>query len=753
MPLIITYLIKLSVCLAVVFLFYQMVLRKLTFYNWNRWYLLGYTLLSFYIPFINISPVLEKNEWTNSDILNWVPVIGTATTGQPAAIANNAQRLSAWDITLLLVATGVLVMLVRLIIQLLSFRKMMKKATKVSEEGMTIYQVDDNIIPFSFGNSIFINRELHNETELQEIIRHEFVHVKQKHSLDIIWGELLCLLNWYNPFAWLLKKAIRQNLEFIADHKVLEHGVDKKQYQYLLLKVIGNNHFSIANQFNFSSLKKRIAMMNKMKSAKRNLVRFLFLLPVLAIVLLAFRNRYHNTEKGPVIRYAAMVTDLETKQPLSGVEVFNLNTDQQTTTDENGYFVMEIPAGKMLHVKMKYNKPGYSELVTSAFSLERKDNKESFSIMEVVGIRKGNATDPCTGCSGSVSLREEKNPDLGFEEVKGYYDQLLYQFFTDTVPEQRHPNKKGYYIDVKNNEGNCLIVVKDKNRKEVKRLLMAEWNEKSDYYENLYGKVPPPPPPLPTEGQWTEAANPDVRSITVNNEKATVVLKTGKKEEYDLSDPKQKKTFEDKYDLPEPPTPPAAPTVLDALDAPMPPLPPKSPTALDALDVPMPPLRPKSPTALDALYAPPVPPKPPKSPKAPKKGTTTMLINADTLIWVSGKGILTLKGNATLQTGTPQDISITASTINLKNNPPLVLVNGKEADLSKDFVAGKKSKMKVVSLEKDEAVKKYGTKGKNGAIEISTFSEAVTPKQPVQPSFLFNPYQQKKPGEKADDGC
>lgn len=606
MPLIITYLIKLSVCLAVVFLFYQLVLRKLTFYNWNRWYLLGYTLLSFYIPFINISPVLEKNEWTNSEVITWVPVI----------VSSNSNSLSTWDMIVLFVATGVLVMLVRLLIQLLSFRKMMKKATKVSEDGMTIYQVDDNIIPFSFGNSIFINRALHNETELQEIIRHEFVHVKQKHSFDIIWGELLCLFNWYNPFAWLLKKAIRQNLEFIADHKVLEHGVDKKQYQYLLLKVIGNNHFSIANQFNFSSLKKRIAMMNKMKSAKRNLVRFLFLLPVLAIILLSFREQLSRT--------------------------------------------------------------------------------------------------------------------TGNDQPQELVQTIIPPAYTDTVPEQRHPNKKGYYIDVKDNKGNCLIVIKDKNRKEVKRLLMTEWNEKSDYYENLYGKVPPPPPPLPTEGQWTEAANPDVRSITVNNEKATVVLKTGKKEEYDLSDPKQKKTFEDKYDLPEPPPPPPAPTNLEELDAPLPPLPPQSATGV------------KHPAA---------PPVPPKPPKAPKKGSTTMLINADTLVWASGKGILTLKGNATMQTGTTSDINISADAIDIRNNPPLVIINGKEADLSKDFVAGKKSKMKVVSLDKDDAIKKYGTKGKNGAIEISTSAEAVTPKQPVQPSFLFNPYQQKKPGEKAGDGC
>ena len=133
---------------------------------------------------------------------------------------------------------------------------MRRKAQLLSVDGMKLYQVNKNIIPFSFGNAVFINSELHSEDELREIIRHEFVHVKQRHTLDILWSEWLCIINWYNPFAWMLKRSIRQNLEFIADNKVLQNGVDRKQYQYLLLKVIGNNHFSIAPKFNFSSLKK-----------------------------------------------------------------------------------------------------------------------------------------------------------------------------------------------------------------------------------------------------------------------------------------------------------------------------------------------------------------------------------------------------------------------------------------------------------------------------------------------------------------
>ena len=149
----------------------------------------------------------------------------------------------------------------------------------------------DHVIPFSFGNAIFINPTLHSEAELEKIIQHEFIHVKEKHSIDIIWGEILQIVCWYNPFAWLLKKAIRQNLEFIADQKVLQHGYSKKEYQYLLLKVMGTQPFRIATGFSFFSLKKRIAMMNKNKTSRFHALQFLLLLPVIALLLLSFRKQ------------------------------------------------------------------------------------------------------------------------------------------------------------------------------------------------------------------------------------------------------------------------------------------------------------------------------------------------------------------------------------------------------------------------------------------------------------------------------
>ena len=443
MPLLIPYLLKLIISLGIVWLFYHMVLRRLTFYNANRWYLLGFSFLAFFVPFINIAPIVN-NDTGSASIMQFIPAVQTYSIGLEEATLCPAPLWSSswnkWDWLLLLFGIGAVLLMLRFLIRCFSFLRLRNRATLISAGGLKIYHVDDAIIPFSFGNSIFINSRQHTEVELQEIIRHEFIHVKQRHTVDILWAELLCMLNWYNPVAWLLKNAIRQNLEFIADHQVLENGVDKKQYQYLLLKVIGNNQFSIAQKFNFSSLKKRIAMMNKTKSARVHLLRFLFLLPVLAVILVSFRDQFGNS---PVV------------QP---------------------------------------------------------------------------------------------------------------PVYTDTIPLVKTPNSKGYIINILDNKGHCMVEIKDRKGKLVEKLLLTDWNEKEKIYEEKYGEIPPPPPPeppVPPVPPVPVELPGNVKSINVNNNKAKVVLKDGKSEQYDLDNEKQKEAFEKKYGpvLPPPPPPPAKPVI------------------------------------------------------------------------------------------------------------------------------------------------------------------------------------------------
>ena len=500
MPPLIIYLLKLSISLGVVFLFYHFVLRRLTFYTWNRWYLIGYSLLCFFLPFIDISLVLEGSEIKNSPVVSWVPVIG-----ERIALSKDEQSFgwNSWNYTLLVLLSGVVMMLIRLGIQLISIYRMRKRSCMISQDGIRIYQVDAPIIPFSFGDSIFINQQQHSQEELEEIIRHEFVHVKQKHSVDIIWGELLCLLNWYNPFAWFLKKSIRQNLEFIADRHVLEQGMDRKQYQYLLLKVIGNNHFSIANQFNFSSLKKRIAMMNKLRSAKFHLVKFMFVLPLVSVMLLAFRNEWKKQEPRNELVSAAVVTGNDTipdklpppPPPPPPAQSVNPMKD----------FLKKNPGVKDVSWAFKDNEEA------AIIFVHKKDGK-----VEEYDIRKESVKSEFLSKYGAIPMPPPPPPAApGMSVVvKGY---------PIAPPPPAEPiTVQGYPIPPPAPNGEVVVIG--------------------------YAK-PPSPVKLPDH----------IKSISIKDGgKAVVVLKNGKTEEYDLKNPEEKKKFEARYPVPPPPPPPPA---------------------------------------------------------------------------------------------------------------------------------------------------------------------------------------------------
>lgn len=304
MPFILEYLLKFSISLGVLYMFYQFVLRHLTFYQWNRFYLACYTLLSFLIPFVNITPWINENG--NSRLLHVIPVIGDPqllfadrSEGWWAIILQEK-----WKFILLILAAGSFVIFLKIAYQYCSLQMIKRKSVLIKTSSVKLYDVNSDISPFSFANSIFINSRLHTAEELQKIMQHEFVHVKQKHTADILIGEMLIIINWFNPFAWLMRKAIRQNLEFIADDNVLQTGLDARQYQYLLLKVVGIPQYSITNNFNFSSLKKRIIMMNKIKTTKVHLVKFLFIVPMLGLLLIAFRQKNAIFRQPGIIKIA-----------------------------------------------------------------------------------------------------------------------------------------------------------------------------------------------------------------------------------------------------------------------------------------------------------------------------------------------------------------------------------------------------------------------------------------------------------------
>jgi len=297
MEAVLIYSFKVAVCLGVLYGFYFLALRHLTFYNWNRWFLLLGSLACCAIPVLATLSWFQSSPTPYGPVLKIIPRLYTfATPGSPAAANPDfySDFLNFW--LPLLFIFGVLVQGARLGMQFWSFYRLRQHAQRLPGYAEKVYQIDQNLAPFSFGQSIFLNSDLLQLADLPEIIRHELVHVQQAHTVDIIWMEIVCLLNWYNPFAWLLRQQLRQNLEFIADHHVLQSGTDKKHYQYLFPQVIGQPDFRLANQFNFSPLKKRIMMMNKMPSSKRELAKFLLIFPVMAVLLLACQEELPVSE-------------------------------------------------------------------------------------------------------------------------------------------------------------------------------------------------------------------------------------------------------------------------------------------------------------------------------------------------------------------------------------------------------------------------------------------------------------------------
>ena len=218
---------KITVCYAVIYLFYFLLLKRVTHYAVNRFFLLIFSVFAFIIPLIKLDLFVAPQTINSSAFINSIPSVPINTPANIFITEENSGNL-VYIVPSLLIA-GIVICLSYFLMQLFSFKKIRSAAKLVSEvDGVKLYQLNMDIIPFSFGNAIYLNSNRHSEDELSEIIKHESVHVRQKHTFDVLIAELVCILNWYNPFAWLLKNAMKQNLEFIADDGVIKMVLIKR---------------------------------------------------------------------------------------------------------------------------------------------------------------------------------------------------------------------------------------------------------------------------------------------------------------------------------------------------------------------------------------------------------------------------------------------------------------------------------------------------------------------------------------------
>ena len=280
------YLLQVNVGLILFYALYKLVCTRDTFFRSRRFILIVSLVLPFILPFIDVREWLESRDrmimLTHFDYSAVLPEIVVGS--EAAETGNRVFVLSEWIGYLYL--AGVLVLLVRLAVQAFSLYRLIIRMPEKEINGVRVKCLNDPSGPFSFFGWIFMNPTAVKEDEISEILTHEMAHVKQHHSVDVLLAEMVSICCWMNPFAWLLKREVRLNLEFLADRKVMEAGFATKSYQYHLLGLAYNHKYGLSNNFNFSHLKQRIIMMNKKKSNAAGHIKYaLFVLPAFALLV------------------------------------------------------------------------------------------------------------------------------------------------------------------------------------------------------------------------------------------------------------------------------------------------------------------------------------------------------------------------------------------------------------------------------------------------------------------------------------
>ncbi len=340
------YLIHAGLLLAACYLYYYLVLQRETFFQLNRWLLLGGIGACFLLPLITVPAELSFRGAPVAYVIRAFPIVEPVTapirpTEKPAKIEghltegevpkmaigpetrvgilpNQVDRspenispafaaqtvdlgsqhvataagytMPNWKhVMLWLYLTGVSIMALQFLWQLAGVLRKGWGRPRFQAGEVTVVELEDESAPFSFWNRIFLNPAGYDARTYERIIEHERVHIRQRHTLDLLLAELLIVVQWFNPFAWLYRRAVENNLEYLTDAEVLRRGDDPVGYQLSLLQVAVPHHArGLVTNYNQSFLEQRINMMKSKRSSNRAAWKYLALPALLLLSLSSF---------------------------------------------------------------------------------------------------------------------------------------------------------------------------------------------------------------------------------------------------------------------------------------------------------------------------------------------------------------------------------------------------------------------------------------------------------------------------------
>ncbi len=356
--------------MVILYLAYLLFLRKETYFNFNRIYLVGSILLVLLVPLLHLNLSISQNEnfmgpaarilqvrsyyeqliaMTDPDWLennrrmnrsmddffdvNYSDGGSTASKQTPADLVREVdtpgisgkqtgflRNMSPAEIILLVYLGGVIYFFFRFLYLVIRLIMLSKRYGIIRQDGLKMVDMKEELSPFSFFGYVFINLKVLSEAELRSILAHEKTHVRQRHTIDHLLAQGVAVFQWFNPFAWQIRNALKTTHEYLADRNVLDQGFGVFDYQSLLLKqVITYHSVELVNNFNLKPIKKRIAMMTKLRSGIPAKLKALFVIPVAILLFLFFADfTISGTEKS-ILNIIPRMKEKQDKEMLMGL--------------------------------------------------------------------------------------------------------------------------------------------------------------------------------------------------------------------------------------------------------------------------------------------------------------------------------------------------------------------------------------------------------------------------------------------------
>ena len=283
----ITYVLQLTICWFVFYTAYYIILRQETHFSHSRWYLLTALTLGLLIPLVDWATYFTHQPESLGHI--YIAPFTDQMAEWDITVTAQSQRTNWYEVFMILYAIGAIIAGIRLILGWTRIRNIRRQSRKIDHGSYTLVLTDQAHLPFSFMGDVYCSAEYYRRSQdIDQILAHEEYHIRARHSMDILFTEILKIVFWFHPMIYLYKKELQQIHEYQADHAAYQLSSKKTYGKVLLNHVESLVPIYLANHFFNSQLKNRFKMMTKKDSNRLSVWKYLVMVPLIAMTVMAF---------------------------------------------------------------------------------------------------------------------------------------------------------------------------------------------------------------------------------------------------------------------------------------------------------------------------------------------------------------------------------------------------------------------------------------------------------------------------------